>query len=212
MPAIRDPGQRAALYPRVLPLLDGLPNGLGGGTKSSKGTEGRFVRIELQGRRTFTLAEVEVFSDGRNVAPLGKATQKNTAYNGPADRAIDGNKNGSYGDGGQTHTEENTTNPWWEVDLGADYPIDSVVVWNRTEGDYYTRLNHYTLKVLDASRQVAFEAANLPAPEGAGHDRGRRDRCRGHDQARRRCGHSPRYEARRPRPSRPLPGLSAARL
>ena len=163
MPAIRDPGQRAALYPRVLPLLDGLPKALGGGTKSSKGTEGRFVRIELRGRRTLTLAEVEVYSDGRNIAPLGKATQKNTAYNGPAERAIDGNKNGSYGDGGQTHTQENTTNPWWEVDLGADYPIDSVAVWNRTEGDYYTRLNRYTIKVLDAGRKVVFEAANLPA-------------------------------------------------
>jgi putative heme-binding domain-containing protein len=163
MPAIRDPGQRAALYPRVVPLLDGLPKSLGGGTKSSKGTEGRFVRIELRGRRTLTLAEVEVFSDGRNIAPVGKATQKNTAYNGPAERAIDGNKNGSYGEGGQTHTAENTTNPWWEVDLGADYPIDSVAVWNRTEGDYYTRLNRYTIKVLDAARNVVFEAANLTA-------------------------------------------------
>ncbi len=49
MPAIRDPGQRAALYPRVLPLLDGLPNSLGG-PKASKGIEGRFVRVELRGR------------------------------------------------------------------------------------------------------------------------------------------------------------------
>jgi putative heme-binding domain-containing protein len=163
VPAIRDPGQRAALYPRVSPLLDGLPKALGGGTKSSKGTEGRFVRIELRGRRTLTLAEVEVYSDGRNIAPLGKATQKNTAYDGPAERAIDGNKNGSYGDGGQTHTQENTTNPWWEVDLGAQYPIDAVAIWNRSEGDYYTRLNRYTIKVLDENRQVVFESDNLPA-------------------------------------------------
>ena len=60
--------------------------------------------------------------------------------------------------------QENTTNPWWEVDLGADYPIDSVVVWNRTDGDFYKRLNRYTLKVLDANRNVVFEADNLPAP------------------------------------------------
>ena len=163
MPAIRDPGQRAALYPKVLPLLEGLPKALGGGTKASKGTEGRFVRIELRGRRTLTLAEVEVYSDGRNVAPLGKATQKNTAYGGPAERAIDGNKSGVYGDGGQTHTQENTPNPWWEVDLGAEYPIDSVAVWNRTEGDFYKRLDRYTIKVLDAGRNVVFEADNLPA-------------------------------------------------
>jgi putative heme-binding domain-containing protein len=163
MPAIRDPGQRSALYSRVLTLLDGLPKALGGGTKASKGTEGRFVRIELRGRRTLTLAEVEVLSDGRNVAPLGKATQKNTAYDGPAERAIDGNKNGDYGNGGQTHTQENTPNPWWEVDLGAGYPIDSVAVWNRTEGDYFKRLDRYTVKVLDEGRNVVFQAVNLPA-------------------------------------------------
>ena len=46
---------------------------------------------------------------------------------------------------------------------GADYPIDSVTVWNRSEGDYYARLNRYTIKVLDADRKVVFEAANLPA-------------------------------------------------
>jgi putative heme-binding domain-containing protein len=165
MPAIRDPGQRASLYPRVLPLLDGLPKALGGGSRASKGTEGRFVRIELNGRRTMTLAEVEVFSDGKNVAPLGKATQKNTAYGGAADRAIDGNKSGNYGDDGQTHTQENTVNPWWEVDLGADYPIDSIAVYGRSEGDYYRRLDKYTVKVLDANRAVVFQADNLPAPK-----------------------------------------------
>ena len=166
MPAIRDPGQRSALYPKILPLLDGLPKALGGGTRASKGTEGRFVRIELRGRRTLTLAEVEVFSDGRNVAPLGKATQKNTAYGGSAERAIDGNKSGDYGDGGQTHTQENTPNPWWEVDLATEFPIDSITIWNRTEDDFFKRLNRYTVKVLDEGRNVVFEAANLPAQKG----------------------------------------------
>ncbi len=165
MPAIRDPGQRASLYPRVLPLLDGLPNSLGG-TKPKKGTEGRFVRVELAGRRrTLTLAEVEVFSDGRNVAPLGKASQKNTAYGGEAKRAIDGNKSNTYGDGGQTHTEENTANPWWEVDLGSEVPIESIAVYNRLDGDLFQRLDKYSLKVLDNSRKVVFEVDNLPAPK-----------------------------------------------
>jgi putative heme-binding domain-containing protein len=164
MPAIRDPGLRSALYPKVLPLLGGLPEGLGGGSKASKGIEGRYVRVELKGRRTLTLAEVEVFSDGRNVAPLGKATQKNTAHGGPAERAIDGNKGTSYGEGGQTHTEENTLDPWWEVDLGADRPIDSIAVHNRVDGELGRRLDRYTLKVLDARRAVVFEADNLPAP------------------------------------------------
>ena len=62
-------------------------------------------------QRTLTLAEVEVYSDGRNVARQGKATQKNTGYGGDASRAIDGNTSGNYSNGGQTHTEENTPNP-----------------------------------------------------------------------------------------------------
>ena len=164
MPAIRDPGQRAALYPKVLPLLEGLPEALGGGTKQSKGVAGRFVRIELTGRRTLTLAEVEVYSDGRNIARTGKAKQQSTAYGGDAGRAIDGNKNGEYGDGGQTHTRENVRNPWWEVDLGDEFPIDAVAIWNRTEGEFYKRLDHYTIKILNSARDVVFQADDLPAP------------------------------------------------
>ena len=164
MPAIRDPGHRASLYPKILPLLDGLPKELGG-SKAAKGTEGRFVRVELKGaRRTLTLAEVEVFSDGRNIARSGKAIQKSTAHGGPAERAIDGNKSPSYPDGGQTHTSENTPDPWWEVDLGADYPIDSITVFNRVDGDLGSRLDGYSLKVLGADRAVVFEADKLPAP------------------------------------------------
>ena len=179
MPAIRDPGQRSALYPRVVPLLDGLPKALGGGTKASKGTEGRFVRIELRGRRTLTLAEVEVFSDGRNVAPLGKATQKNTAYDGPAERAIDGNTNGDYGDGGQTHTQENTSNPWWEVRPQGRLP-----------DRFDRRVEPDGRRLLQAARSLHHQGSRrgpqrrLPGqqpagPAGDGHDRDRRERFGG---------------------------------
>ena len=87
------------------------------------------MRIELPKRGTLTLAEVEVISGGQNIARRGKATQKNTAHGGEASRAIDGNKSGDFGSGGQTHTEENTANPWWEVDLGSEMPIESVIVY-----------------------------------------------------------------------------------
>jgi putative heme-binding domain-containing protein len=163
VPMVRDPSLRAGLYPRIAPLLDGLPASLANGKKATKGTEGRFVRIELRGRRTLTLAEVEVISDGRNVAPQGKASQKNTTHGGPAARAIDGNKNPTYAGGGQTHTEENTPDPWWEVDLGADVPIESITVYNRTES-FEKRLDHFTLKVLDAARNTVFQAVDQPAP------------------------------------------------
>jgi putative heme-binding domain-containing protein len=165
MPLIRDPGQRASLYPKVEPLLAGLPKELASSAGNGKMVSGRYVRIELPGRsRCLTLAEVEVYSDGRNVARQGKATQKNTAHGGVASRAIDGNTSGRYGDGGQTHTEENTKDPWWQVDLGAEFPIDSIAIFNRTEGALGSRLNGFTLKVLDRDHRVIFEQRKLPAP------------------------------------------------
>jgi len=167
MPLIRDPNQRAELYPKVEPLLAGLPKELASAQSNGKSTRGRYVRIELPGkRRTLTLAEVEVFSDGRNIAPRGKATQKNTSAGGDAHRAIDGNTNASYNAGGQTHTQENTANPWWQVDLGGEVPIDSIIVWNRTDGGLGKRLDGFTLRVLDRNRKVVFEKKKLPAPAG----------------------------------------------
>ncbi|HWE40345.1 MAG TPA: PVC-type heme-binding CxxCH protein [Isosphaeraceae bacterium] len=164
MPLIRDPEARAALYPKVAPLLDALPKGLEA-NGDGKAVRGRFVRIELPGRRrTLTLAEVEVQSAGRNVARNGRASQKNTAYDGEAGRAIDGDTDPSYGHGSQTHSEENTANPWWEVDLGRVVPVESVVVYNRADG-LEKRLDGFTLKVLDDRRRVVFERSKLPAPE-----------------------------------------------
>jgi putative heme-binding domain-containing protein len=166
MPLIRDPEQKAALYPRIEPLLAGLPKGLADAPKPGKSIHGRYVRIELPGtKKTLTLAEVEVFHDGENLARRGKATQSNTAYGGDASKAIDGNTSGHYDAGGQSHTKEDAWYPWWEVDLGKESPIDSIVVWNRTEGKLGQRLQNFTFQVLDQNRKVVFEKKRLPAPK-----------------------------------------------
>ncbi len=159
LPLVSDASVRATLYERLLPLLKRDP------MSKSKGTQGRFVRIELPGKGTLTLAEVEVYADGVNVARRGKASQKNTGYGGDASRAIDGNKSGSYGDNGQTHTDENTDNPFWEVDLGDEQPIEQIIVFNRTDGDLGNRLGNFTLKVLDGQRAEVFKQERLPAPQ-----------------------------------------------
>jgi putative heme-binding domain-containing protein len=165
MPLIRDPGQRASLYPKVEQLLNGLPKELSTAVPSGRSTRGRYVRVELPGRKkTLTLAEVEVYSDGRNIARQGKATQKNTANGGDAGKAIDGNKSGNFGDGGQSHTAENQTDPWWQVDLGAEYPINSIVIYNRTDGNLGKRLAGFTLKVLNDQKGVVFQTQKQPAP------------------------------------------------
>ncbi len=162
---IADVSLRAKLYPRLAGLLDGLPANLN--DTRSRRVLGRFVRVELVGpQRTLTLAEIEVDSDGNNVARQGKARQSSEGYGGGPGRAIDGNKSGSYGDNGQTHSAEGTPNPWWELDLGSEFPIDSVRIYNRTDGNFGLRLANYTLKVLDNSRNVVFEKKDQPAPQG----------------------------------------------
>jgi putative heme-binding domain-containing protein len=165
VPMMADPAQRASLYPKIEALLSGLPDGLKG-NGGGKAVKGRFVRVELPGKsRTLTLAEVEVYGDGRNIARNGKAKQKNTAHGGVADKAIDGNKSGSYGGGGQTHTQEDTADPWWEVDLGDDHAIDSIVIYNRTDGALGKRLDGFTLQILDRDHKaVLFERKGQPAP------------------------------------------------
>jgi putative heme-binding domain-containing protein len=165
MPLVRDPGQRAALYPKVEGLLASLPANLKT-ADSGKAVRGRYVRVELPGKqRTLTLAEVEVISDGKNVALKKSATQSNTGYGGVAARAVDGNTNGSYGGGGQTHTQEGTDDPWWEVDLGGEFPVETIRVFNRTDGNLGSRLNNFTLKVLDGDRRAVFQKDKNPAPK-----------------------------------------------
>ncbi|MBA4189567.1 MAG: dehydrogenase [Planctomycetaceae bacterium] len=166
VPMVRDPALRAALYPKVKELLAGLPPELAKTLNTGKGATGRYVRIELPGKqRTLTLAEVEVFSDGVNVARKGKATQSSTAAGGAANKAIDGNTSGNYNDGGQTHTQEGTDDPWWMVDLGNDLPIEKIVVWNRTDGALGTRLKDFTVRVLDAKNQEVFRSDKNPTPK-----------------------------------------------
>src|SRR5262249_49364325 len=84
---------------------------------------------------------------------------------GTANKAIDGNRSGAFNDGGQTHTREGTDNPWWEVDLGREVSIESIAIYNRTDGNLSTRLKGYTLKILDGERKTIFEKLENPTPE-----------------------------------------------
>ncbi len=133
---------------------------------TAKPISGRFVRLELPGSQRFLhVAEVQVMSGGANLALKGKASQSSTAFDGPANLAIDGNTNGEYEDGKSvTHTEQQD-NPWWEVDLGGAKPIDSVVVWNRTDNGLQERMNGVRIVVLDESRKPVWHAELATAPK-----------------------------------------------
>ena len=132
---------------------------------TSEAVKGRFVRVEIPERTAFlSLAEVEVFSGGSNVAPKGKATQSSTDYNGPAKLAIDGNTNGDFDRKSVTHTKQDKS-PWWEVDLGNEQPIDAVAIWNRMGGGLPDRIKGYRVQLLSADRKVVWEQSETGIPK-----------------------------------------------
>ncbi|MEM1294786.1 MAG: protein kinase, partial [Verrucomicrobiota bacterium] len=77
-----------------------------------------YVRIEHPGgpQDKLTLTEVEVFSEGVNVAPRGSATQIHTVGDAVASRAIDGNRDHRWTAGSRTFTGLGA-DLWWEVEL-----------------------------------------------------------------------------------------------
>ncbi|WP_414662996.1 PSD1 and planctomycete cytochrome C domain-containing protein [Horticoccus sp. 23ND18S-11] len=122
----------------------------------------RFVRIESPGKaRMLSLAEVEVFSAGQNIAKAGVARQASTAENAAAARAIDGRTDGDFLNGSVSQTVVGD-DPWWELDLGQTLPLERVVVWGR-RGEEGTPAG-LRVVVLDENRQPVFERVTREAP------------------------------------------------
>jgi hypothetical protein len=63
----------------------------------------------------------------------------------------------SYSSGTQTHSQENEARPWWELDLGNEQAIESLMIWNRVDGGLGSRLEGYTLTILDTERREVFK-------------------------------------------------------
>lgn len=114
----------------------------------------RFLRVENLGReKILSLAEVQAIVGGENVAPRGVASQSGVAYDGPAKLAIDGVTDGHYFNAKSTTHTNTQDNPWWELDLKETLPLEKVVLWNRTDGDLFSRLAPYRVVLLDAERK-----------------------------------------------------------
>lgn len=158
---VPDEAVRQAAFPLLEPFLTEVPEDIAATLTDSPI---QFVRIELFGDdRVLTVAEVEVFADGENVA-LGKsATQSSTAYDGVASRAVDGNTSAAFSNNGQTHTDGGP-NPWLQIDLGAPHTVDEIIVWNRRD-DAGDRLEGFTLRLLDANQNLVFMQQGIPAPD-----------------------------------------------
>ncbi len=103
-------------------------------------------------------------SSDENIA-LGKtAEQYDTAYNGAASRAVDGNTSGIWGHGSITHTSR-VSKSWWQVLLGKEYAVGDIVIWNRTNC-CSSRLSNFDVILYDNDgKQVAsYYVANTPSP------------------------------------------------
>ncbi|XP_034001620.1 uncharacterized protein LOC117494769 [Trematomus bernacchii] len=115
--------------------------------------EGLYVSVVLPGsNRILTLCEVEVYGyrapTGANLALQGKASQSSlNNFHGIAGNAIDGSRDGAYGHGSCSHTN-NDLNPWWRLDLVETHKIFSVKVTNNLDDS--TRLNGAEIRIGDS--------------------------------------------------------------
>src|SRR5262249_6722789 len=108
--------------------------------------------------KILSLAEVQLFQVTDNLARGGKATQSSTDYSGEPQRAIDGNTNGDYFAANSTTHTRQENDPWWEVDLGGDKPIERIVLWNRTDGEVGSRLPNSRVLVVDKDRKTVWQS------------------------------------------------------
>src|SRR6185369_12942796 len=98
---------------------------------------GRYVRVQLTQPNYLQLAEVEVLGTPADVPPeatnvaAGKPATQSSTFTSAA-LAVDGNTNGDFAAGSVTHTHSDPA-PWWEVDLGAQYAVSQVKLFNRTD-------------------------------------------------------------------------------
>ncbi|XP_013406270.1 fucolectin-4 isoform X2 [Lingula anatina] len=76
---------------------------------------------------------VRGFTYPYNVAMGKTAEQISEVAGAVASRAIDGNVTAYFSAGSCTHTDV-TSYPWWRVDLGQEYVIYSVTLFNRGDG------------------------------------------------------------------------------
>jgi hypothetical protein len=135
---------------------------------STSGVNAKYIRIELPGKnKILSLAEVQAFAAGVNVATKGKAKQSSDDYAGTPERAIDGNTSGIYTNNSVTHTKQSDA-PWWELELNQSEVIERIAVWNRTDGTVGDRLAGAIVKLLDESRkEVATYEIGTPQAENA---------------------------------------------
>lgn len=72
------------------------------------------------------------------------ASQSSLGWGGVPSRAVDGNNSGLWREGSITHTNQEDS-PWWQLDLGAEYDVTTIKLWNRTDCCTQRLANFYVM-------------------------------------------------------------------
>jgi len=99
-------------------------------------------------QRTLLQSYLDVVSV--NIALGAKVSQSSSYVSLNADKAVDGELIGGY-----THTDKEMA-PWLLLDLGADRDIDRIVIWDRADGNGYSRMAGLLVELLDAKKNVVW--------------------------------------------------------
>jgi mono/diheme cytochrome c family protein len=146
--------------------LEGKGPGLGGNfvvrqvrakilpVPNQAGATTRFLRLEKARAGGLTLAEVQAFSGGENVAIAGTAIQSSTRSGAVANRAVDGRTEAGEMAGTSSLTLEDA-GAWWELDLGWVRPIERIVLW--AAGESGAGLEGVRVVALDEQRKLVWE-------------------------------------------------------
>ena len=100
------------------------------------------------------------FAQTVNLSQGKVASQSSTSFNGLANRAIDGNTNGSYRASSTTHTATEAQ-PWWQVDLGSISSITHINLYNRTDNCCQSRLSDFYVLISDTPFTSGSLSSNL---------------------------------------------------
>lgn len=111
-----------------------------------------------------SLAEVIVRdTNGINIAPLGTATQSTTWQGNSGGRiaqvAIDRNADGDWYRNSVSATADGDPLPWWQLELPSEIDIQSIELYNRTDGAQ-VRLGNLQIIVRDGAGNITWRRNN----------------------------------------------------
>ena len=135
--------------------------------KSTNTSSGKYLkaknpkRSSSKGTKTTTGAPESGSSALQNVAITGTASQSSTLGSHDASVALTGSKNRDPALGGLSMTEPQT-NPWWQVDLGSEQPIDHIEITPRINDSFGNDLKDFVVVINENPMTDNFLPASGP--------------------------------------------------